>query len=85
MILLSITGLFKMVLIILGVMVVLRVIGQLMIARRNADAERDMLQKERESQRMSSEARKNLGKTTISRIDKKQMDQAEYTDFEEVD
>lgn len=74
-----------MILIILGVMVVLRVIGQLMIARRNADAEREMLQKERESQRMSSEARKNLGKTTISRIDKKQMDQAEYTDFEEID
>ena len=85
MVLLSITGLFRTVLIILGVMVVLRLIGQLMMARRNADAEREMLKREREQVHSASEARKNFGKTTVSRIDKGKLDKAEYTDFEEVD
>lgn len=84
MVLLSITGVFKMVLIILGIIVVLRVIGRMMIAKRNLDEEREHLQRQRESEKMVSDAQRNQGKTTISHIDKKSADDAGYTDFEEV-
>jgi uncharacterized membrane-anchored protein YhcB (DUF1043 family) len=65
-IILSITGLFKMLLIIIGVFVVLRFIGQLMIAKRNLVVE-NQLKKERanlEKQRKFIE--KNKGKITIN-------------------
>jgi hypothetical protein len=84
MILLSITGLFRTILIILGVLVVLRIVGRMMVAQRNQEAEKDHLRRQRESEKMASSARQNFGKTTISQIDKKSADQAGYTDFEEV-
>ena len=84
MILLSITGVFKMVLIILGVLVVLRIVGRMMIAKRNLEEEKELLQKQRESEKMVSDSRQNFGKTSIGKIDKRSADSAEYTDFEEV-
>jgi hypothetical protein len=82
--LLAITTVFRTVLIILGVFVVLRVIGQMMIAKRNLEEEKNLIKKQREQEQMAAEAKRNLGKTTISHIDKKSADNAEYTDFEEV-
>lgn len=82
--LLAITTVFRTVLIILGVFVVLRVIGQMMIAKRNLEEEKNLIKKQREQEQMSAEAKRNFGKTTISQIDKKSASDAEYTDFEEV-
>lgn len=82
--LLAITTVFRTVLIILGVFVVLRVIGQMMIAKRNLEEEKNLIKKQREQEQMATEAKRNFGKTTISQIDKKSANDAEYTDFEEV-
>jgi hypothetical protein len=82
--LLAITTVFRTVLIILGVFVVLRVIGQMMIAKRNLEEEKNLIKKQREQEQMAAEAKRNFGKTTISQIDKKSASDAEYTDFEEV-
>jgi len=84
MILLSVTGLFRTILIIIGIMVLLRVIGKMMIAKRNLDEEKDLLRKQRESEKMVSESKQNFGKTTISKIDKRIADEGGYVDFEEV-
>lgn len=85
MILLSITGVFKMILIILGVMVVLRVVGQMMIAKRNLDEEKEMLRRQRENERLAAETKRNFGKTSVmGKVGKGSADDAAYTDFEEV-
>ena len=80
----SITGLFRMILIIVGVFVLVRFLGQLMNAKRNineqaADAsEREKIKKEREH------ARQNLGKTNVLGKNSGSND-VEDVDFEEVD
>lgn len=84
MILLSVTGLFRMILIILGVMFLLSILGKMMQARRNV-AEQKRLQEEVEAnQRMVQNAQKNYGKTSIigSKTDPSD---SEFTDFEEVE
>lgn len=84
MILLSITGLFRTLLIILAVLIILRVVGRMMIAKRNLEAEREMLKRERLAEKMEAESKRNYGKTTIGKIDKKAADEGGYVDFEEV-
>ncbi|MCG8577486.1 MAG: hypothetical protein MI810_21575 [Flavobacteriales bacterium] len=84
MVLLSITGLFRTVLIILGVIVLLRSIGKLMIAKRNVD-EQERMNRELNAQRRSmEESRKNFGKTTVSKISKADQ-QGDFVEFEEVE
>lgn len=82
MILLSITGLFRTILIIIGVMVVLRVIGKMMIAKRNLEEEKELLREQRKSEKMVADAKQNYGKTSVTKIDSK--DQGEFVDFEEI-
>jgi len=84
MILLSITGLFRTLLIIIGVLIVLRIVGRMMIAKRNLEQERELLKRQRLSEKMMEESKQNYGKTTIGNVDKKAADQAGYVDFEEV-
>lgn len=80
-IILSVTGVFKTVLILLGVFVLLRFIGQLMIARRNL-AENEQLKRQDEALTKARRfVEKNSGKTTI--IPPKSR-AAEDVDFEEV-
>jgi len=84
MILLSITGLFRTLLIIIGVLIILRIVGRMMIAKRNLEQERELLKRQRLSEKMMEESKQNYGKTTIGNVDKKAADQAGYVDFEEV-
>jgi hypothetical protein len=84
MILLSITGLFKMALIIMGVIFLLRLIGKVMIARRNVNEQFQLKKKEREKEEMLAESQKNFGKTTISKIGKDKFKNQDYVDFEEI-
>lgn len=78
---LSIPGLFRTVLIIIAVMVIIRFVGRLMVAKRNLDEDR-RLNNERESEaRKRRESQNNYGKTHIS---KRGYDDAEDVDYEEV-
>lgn len=85
MVLLSVTGLFKTLLIIVGVFVLLRFFGRVMVAKRNMEEHRKTKKAERESEEMIAEARRNHGRTTISKIGKSKLDKGEYTDYEEID
>lgn len=82
--LLAITTVFRTILILVGIFVVIKFVGQMMIAKRNLEEEKNLFKKQREQEQMASEAKRNFGKTTISKIDKKSADDPEYTDFEEV-
>lgn len=84
MVLLSVTGLFRTLLIIIGVFVLLRFIGQLMQAKRNVEAECRDNHARRESDRARHESQRNFGKTTISKIGKSKYRDEDYTDFEEL-
>ncbi len=61
----SITGAFKMILMIVGALVLLRIIGQIMNARRNGAEQSAMEERERKIQQVKENSRKNLGKTRI--------------------
>lgn len=80
----SIPGLFRTILIIVGVLVLLRFIGQLMNAKRNMDEERRMNEDRRRAQKEKDEKKRNLGKTNVLN-DKGKDQSAEDVDFEEVD
>ncbi|MCO5269154.1 MAG: hypothetical protein M9897_09695 [Brumimicrobium sp.] len=78
---LSITGLFRTILIIIGVIVIMRFIGRLMMARRQQEAD-NKFQREKEAflkEKKRSEAQ--LGQTRV--IPKRNIE-AEDADFEEI-
>ena len=80
----SFTGLIRTVLIIIGVFMVVRFLGQMMNAKRNM-AEQDHMN-ERESQLKAERERtaRNLGKTTIINKGKNTSGDIEDVDYEEV-
>lgn len=83
MILLYAFGFLRTVLIIIGVIVVIRLLGQFMTARRNIEEERELNRKQQKQDKEIDNLRKNFGKTTISKIDS-DGDQGEYADYEEI-
>jgi hypothetical protein len=78
----SLTGLFKTILILIGVLVALRFLGRVMIAKRNLDEERELLKRERSFQKERNEKLKNFGKVSVSK--KQPISNVEDVDFEEV-
>lgn len=85
MILLSITGLFRTILIILGVFFLLQIIGKTAQARRNIAEQQRMHKEAHESKKRAEQARNSFGKTSISKIDKNNIDESEYAEYEEVE
>lgn len=84
MILLSVTGLVRTLLIIFGVIFLLRIFGKMAQTRR-MQAENEALKREAESTKaMVEKAKQNYGKTSISNS-KQSISDDEFTDFEEVD
>lgn len=79
--LLSITGLVKTVLIIIGVMVVLRFIGQLMNARRNISHENQLKAQQKKEDVARKHVERNQGKINLI---KKGSPKAEDVDYEEL-
>lgn len=61
----SVTGVLKTVLIIIGAFVLLRFLGQFMIAKRNMEEERKLNEQQRKSDQERAEKMKKFGKTTI--------------------
>ena len=84
MILLSIVGLFRTVLIILGVFFLLRILGKMAQARRNIAEDQRIKRESEEAKKVKLDAEKNYGKTSISKINPDTVDDNDYTDFEEV-
>lgn len=86
----SITGIFRTILIIVGAIVLLRFLGQLMIAKRNMEEERKHSQRQRMAERERNEKLKNFGKTKIinnsvaNKTRSKGTNNVEDVDFEEI-
>jgi hypothetical protein len=80
----SIVGVIKVGLILLGVVVVLRFLGQLMNAKRNIEAQRDYLGKQRSFEEAKRKAEQDKGKLKITDKKQKASDYDHYTDFEEI-
>ena len=81
----SITGLFRTLLIIIGVFVLLRFLGQLMNAKRGMEEERRMNANKRAFEAEKKQKQKNLGKTSILKRNQSTSNDAEDVDFEEID
>jgi len=83
----SITGLFKTILIILGAFVLLRFLGQVMMAKRNMEEERRLNRNKRTFDEEHERKLKNFGKISILKGNSRKskgMSDAEDVEYEEV-
>ncbi len=85
MVLLYLFGFLRTILIIIGVVFVLKLIGQMTVAKKNVREQQESDRKLRESQRVQEEARRNYGKTTISQKNNQKLNEGDFVDYEEVD
>lgn len=81
----SIVGIFKTVLLILGAFVLLRFLGQLMIAKRNMEEERMLNKKHRDVEAERNQKLKNFGKTSVLNANKKSPTKKEGDFIQDVD
>lgn len=80
---LSITGLFRTLLIIIGAFILLRFLGQLLNAKRNMEAERKMAEQDRLFESEKREKAKKIGKTEVLKSSSPK-GTVQDVDFEEV-
>lgn len=85
MVILYIYSFFRTVLIVLGVLFLLRIFGKIMVAKRNLQEQSQMKKDFEADKKMVDDAKRNYGKTTISKPGSSSISNQEYTDFEEVD
>lgn len=83
MILLSITGLFRTILIILGVIFLMSILGKMAQARRNVADEKRMRAEDDANQKMVENAQKNYGRTSV--IGSDENPDNDFVDYEEVE
>lgn len=81
----SFTGVIRTILIIVGVIVLLRFLGQLMNAKRNMAEQEAMNQQARKLQAERNLKAKNLGKTSILGKGRSASGEIEDVDFVEID
>lgn len=81
----SITGAFRMILIIIGALVVLRFVGQLMQAKRNLAEEEAMNRKRKAFDAEAKRKRKNFGRMNVLGKNQKINDAIEDAEYEEVE
>jgi len=81
----SLPGLIRTLLIIGGVFLLLRFLGQFMIAKRNMEEERDINSKKRNFNEQKAKAKGDIGKTKILRNKKSGESSIEDVEFEEID
>ena len=63
----SIVGVFKTIVFIIGVSVIIRFIGRLLIIKRNLNDEKDFLEKRKKEEKLKKFVNKNEGKITIKK------------------
>ncbi len=81
----SITGAFRMILMIVGALVLLRFVGQLMQAKRNMAEEEAMNRRQKAFDAEAKRKKKHLGRTQILGKNTKINDSIEDAEFEEID
>ena len=81
----SISGIFRTVLIVIGAIVLLRFLGQVMIAKRNMEAERILNKNQREGEAERQRKMKSFGKTTILGKPTTQKESKSHPDIMDVD
>ena len=81
----SVTGLFRMLLIIVGVMLLLRFLGQFMMAKRNMEEEREMNSSRRQFDEAKRKSKENSGKIRILGKKRSNSEDIEDVDFEDVE
>ena len=81
----SVVGLFKMIFIIIGVLVVLRFIGRLNVAKRNLAEEKQMKETENRFNKEKKKTKENLGRTSVLGKNQNNSNDVEDVDFEEID
>jgi uncharacterized membrane protein len=77
----SAVGVFRMVLIIVFVMVLLRIIGKVLVARRNIQEDHNIKAKQRNKKKAQEASKRNLGKVTVV---EDTYNKSDYVDYEEV-
>ena len=77
-------GLIRTILLIIGAVVAVRFIGQLMVAKRNLDAERRIKAEQDRIEKEKRRVEKNKGKTTLVTNQKNTSGPFEDVDYEEV-
>lgn len=81
----SLTGVFKMVFIIIGVLVVLRFVGRLMLAKKNIAEEKELNRRKKANEAEARRKKKHLGQTQILSKKQSSRDSVEDAEFEEID
>ena len=71
----------RQILVILGVILIIRLVGKVLSARRNINEHKAHQNYDKAKQKMND----NIGKTSISKIDKESLKSKDYTTYEEVD
>ncbi|MCJ8290070.1 MAG: hypothetical protein HRT58_10435 [Crocinitomicaceae bacterium] len=80
----SFTGLIRTVLIIIGVFIVVRFLGQMMNAKRNMAEQEHMKSQENNLKTERERTAKNLGKTSVIKKGRSSSNDIEDVDFEEI-
>ncbi len=70
---------------ILGVILVLRLVGKMMSARRNIQDQKTYRANQANTTFEKERSKRNFGRTTIGKVDQSKIPDTEYTDFEEID
>ena len=81
----SLPGLLRTLFIIVGVFLLLRFLGQFMIAKRNMEEERSANKNKRNFKEQKAKAKGDIGKTRILKNKKPGQSSIEDVEFEEVD
>ncbi len=81
----SLTGGIRMILIIIGVLVILRFVGQLMIAKRNLAEEKELDRQKKANEAEAKRKKRHLGRTQILGKKPSSNDGIEDVEFEEID
>ena len=81
----SLPGLLRTLFIIVGVFLLLRFLGQFMIAKRNMEEERSANRNKRNFKEQKAKAKGDIGKTTILKNKKPGQSSIEDVEFEDVD
>ena len=80
----SVIGLVKTILIVIGILVVLRFVGQMMSTKRNMEEDQRFHENKRATEEARRETQKNAGKISLSDKKKSAKDYGDYTDYEEI-
>jgi len=80
----SLVGAVKTILLIIGVFVVLKFIGQLMNAKRNLDEDQKFKENKKAFDELKKKSEQNQGKIQLTDKKKTAKDYNNYTDYEEI-